>query len=478
MKYKFKPHKQIIIIFLTLCFLTGVLGCDSKKPQEIGEFPAVKKHMEQDSINQGNVSLEELIEHGRELFVVSFNTLDGAGRPEATGSNKKRLRREIPHNFNRISGPDSNACSGCHNLPKIGGGGDNAANVFGLVAGLSFATLEGNVGTQGNEPSLIDVTNERNTLGMFGSGLVELLAREISKDLLEIAYNAKKQANLSGKDVMVALSSKGIDFGSITVSSEGFLDVSKVEGVDTDFIVKPFIQKGIIVSLREFTNTALNHHHGIQSDEIFGENSDFDKDGVINELTTGDITALTVFQATLPFPERVIPKDDYLKSIVNKGEDIFDNIGCSECHIPNLPLENTIFSEPGPFNPENTMKLSEADSVLMFDLLDYVGKLEKNDKGHYIVPLYSDLKRHDMGFELDNERIRQRGIPTSVFLTKKLWGFYDEPPFLHHGRATLLSETILMHSGEAEESKNNFKKLTDPEKDYLIEFLKTFRMGG
>ena len=462
---------------MMLCFLTGVLSCNSETPPEIGDLPAVKEHIDQQSINQGDLSVEELIEHGKNLFVVSFNTLDGAGRPEATGSNNKRLRRENPHNFNRISGPDSNACSGCHNLPKIGGGGDNAANAFGLSAGISFATLEGNIGSQENEPSLIDVTNERNTLGMFGSGLVELLAREISKDLLEITNEAKEEANVSGKDVTVSLNSKGIDFGTITISSKGFLDVSKVEGVDIDFIIKPFIQKGIIVSLRVFTNAAMNHHHGIQSEELFGENSDFDKDGVINELTSGDITALTVFQATLPLPKRVIPKEDYLRSIVNKGEIIFENIGCSKCHIPNLPLESTIFSEPGPFNPENTMKLSETESVLIFDLLDYVGKLEKNEKGQYMIPLYSDLKRHNMGFELDNERMKQRGLPTEIWLTKKLWGFYDEPPFLHHGRATLLSETIIMHSGEAEESKKNFKNLSDSEQNYLIEFLKTFRIS-
>ena len=196
---------MIIVFFVCL-------SCETSDVQKIGELPAVTNHLDQSSIDQGELSLEEIIQHGKELFVISFNTLDGAGRPEATGSNKKRLRRESPHNFNRISGPDANACSGCHNLPKIGGGGDNAANVFGLVTDVSFATLEGNVGSQENEPSLIDVTNERNTLGMFGSGLVELLAREISRDLLEIVQKTKKNANESQKDVIESLSSKGIDF--------------------------------------------------------------------------------------------------------------------------------------------------------------------------------------------------------------------------------------------------------------------------
>ena len=43
-------------------------------------------------------------------------------------------------------------------------------------------------------------------------------------------------------------------------------------------------------------------------------------------------------------------------------------------------------------------------------------------------------------------------MPTGEWLTRKLWGFASEPPFLHHGRATLMSEAILAHGGEALES--------------------------
>ena len=43
-----------------------------------------------------------------------------------------------------------------------------------------------------------------------------------------------------------------------------------VAGVNADLVVRPFHQKGVVVSLREFTNNAYNHHHGIQSVERFG----------------------------------------------------------------------------------------------------------------------------------------------------------------------------------------------------------------
>ena len=76
----------------------------------------IKNHFDQNKINE--YDLDEIIEHGEFLFKVSFNELDGLGRPETSGTTKTRPRRESPQNFNRISGPDANACVACHNLPK------------------------------------------------------------------------------------------------------------------------------------------------------------------------------------------------------------------------------------------------------------------------------------------------------------------------------------------------------------------------
>ena len=66
----------------------------------------------------------------------------------------------------------------------------------------------------------------------------------------------------------------------MTVLPDGRVDPTEIEGVDWDLIIKPFHQKGAVVSLREFTNNAMNHHHGIQSVERFGEGIDADQDGV------------------------------------------------------------------------------------------------------------------------------------------------------------------------------------------------------
>jgi len=61
----------------------------------------------------------------------------------------------------------------------------------------------------------------------------------------------------------------------------------------------------------------------------------------------------------------------------------------------------------------------------------------------------------------------------SHFLTKKLWGAANEPPFFHHGLFTTLRESVLAHGGEAAATRSAFKELAAGEQDAIIEFLKS-----
>ena len=465
--------KSVLFIFILCSFVA--INCVSSEEEiiSLGEGPMIKNHFDQNKIN--DYDLEEIIEHGEFLFKVSFNELDGLGRPETSGTTKTRPRRESPQNFNRISGPDANACVACHNLPRIGGGGDNSNNVFGLASDIDFATLEGSVGSEDDSSSVLDITNERNTIGVFGSGLVELLSREITSDLLNIVEKSKKLSIDENKVIKADLESKGINYGYIEVHPNGFVDRSNVDGIDSDLVLRPFIQKGVIGTLRDFSNISMNHHHGMQSEELAGLNSDLDRDGIVNELTEGDITAVTIFQATLDFPDNIFSENEEIKSAQLKGKEIFNNIGCASCHMPTLPLKSLMFVEPGPLNTEISTTIVESKKTLVVNLEDYVSKLDKDEDGNYLIPIWSDLKRHDMGSKLDNERPLQKGVPTNYWLTKKLWGFYSEPPFLHHGRANLLNDVIEMHQGDAKISSDAYFELDSSEQQYLIEFLKSFK---
>ena len=157
-------------IAVALAFLLGCGGQEDPSasgPAIIGDAGAIAVHTDQADIDAGQIEIYDLIDRGLALMVASFNTLDGAGRPETSGTSEPPSWLQAPDNFNRISSPDSNACSGYHNLPGPGGGGDNVANVFVLAQSQEFVTF-------GEDQPLLTLQNvgdERNTLGMFGSDL-------------------------------------------------------------------------------------------------------------------------------------------------------------------------------------------------------------------------------------------------------------------------------------------------------------------
>src|SRR5207244_4428530 len=158
----------------------------------------VSDHLSQQRIELGQTSVDACIAQGLKLFAANFNELDGQGRPETNGIGGVRNRRVEPQNFNRISSPEANSCAGCHNVPRLGGGGDNVANVFVLGQRFEFVNFDAGVGDGGQVHTLQNVADERNTLGMFGSGFVELLSREITADLQSIQADAIVQAAAAG----------------------------------------------------------------------------------------------------------------------------------------------------------------------------------------------------------------------------------------------------------------------------------------
>src|SRR5262249_50804023 len=148
-------------------------------------------------------------------------------------------------------------------------------------------------------------------------------------------------------------------------------------------------------------------------------------------------------------------------------------IGCTVCHVPALRLESPIYTEPNPYNPPGNLRPTDVSQPFAVDLTTKAQepRLHKESDGSVMVPAFTDLKRHDMGATLDNEKVVQTSapgnfpIPTSQWITRKLWGTANEPPFLHNGRALLLSEAILAHGGEAQASRDAFEALSKSERN-------------
>ena len=94
MKSKIIFNKQ----FFTLLILFSILvGCDSSQSQKIGELPAVSKHLDQSSINEGDVSLEEIeavMNHIKEQPEAEEMTLESVREISTAGVNLEDVNQD------------------------------------------------------------------------------------------------------------------------------------------------------------------------------------------------------------------------------------------------------------------------------------------------------------------------------------------------------------------------------------------------
>ncbi|KGF68256.1 hypothetical protein LL06_17605 [Hoeflea sp. BAL378] len=418
--------------------------------------------------------LARLTATGQALFEANFTTLDGVGRPQATQAidptRRKHPRAQV---FFRTAGPDAGSCAACHNQPATGGAGDFVANVF-ASEGFESADFDS------LDPQF---SSERGTNHLFGAGLVELLAREMSHELQSIRTETLRQARTEGAPVRRKLETKGVEFGFIAAEPDGSVNLDELDGVDTDLVIRPFSQKGVMTSLRQFTVNAMNQHHGMQPDERFGArwtgSDDHDGDGALNEMSAADVSALVAWQATLPAPVRQVPEVDGWAEAAARGEAGFSALGCTTCHRPALPLDSLSFADPGPFDQAGTLNDRQVAQTAIYDftVLDWAAALPRDDRGRVLVPLFGDLKRHVMTDNqinaLGNELLSQRFVERNIFQTAELWGIGSTGPYGHRNDFTTLDEIILAHGGDGRQARDAYAAAPDADKSALIAFLKT-----
>src|ERR1044071_7149547 len=304
-------------VYIT-AFVLSTLHAQMAAPSKprIGQEVAVPRHLKDDE--ELLLSTKELLEYGKKLFMANWTEQEGAGRPASKGTGTALADPSHPlvgaRAFNRVSGPDANSCYGCHNMPYgiPGGSGDFTTSVFVLGQRFDFVTFDsadalptkGAIDEENRRVTLQTAANLRKTTGMFGAGYLEMLARQMTAELQGI----RDSLQLGESKPLVA---KGVSFGRLTRNQDGSWDTSDVQGLPRasivaptpldrpNLIVRPWHQASNVVSLREFSNTAFNQHHGMQSSERFGANTDPDGDGFTSELTRADITAVTLYQATM-----------------------------------------------------------------------------------------------------------------------------------------------------------------------------------
>lgn len=171
------------------------------------------------------------IRRGRQLFQRKFTHAQGQGPNEGDGVGDLNTDPGIGAGL-------ADSCALCHGRPR------------------GSAGAGGNVNTR---------PDSRDSPHLFGLGLKEMLADEITTDLRSTRDLAVLLARQMKCPMTLKLESKGISYGSITGKPDGSVDTSKVQGVDADLRVKPFFAEGSTISIREFVVGALHKEMGLEA---------------------------------------------------------------------------------------------------------------------------------------------------------------------------------------------------------------------
>jgi Di-haem oxidoreductase, putative peroxidase len=440
---------------------------------------------------------------GLVVFTTPFNTFDGLGDGPFDGGDPTQFghRPTLQGNgiFLRLNGLDSQSCNECHSLVShstippilgIGGAGTVAQSAFPVVSMVDVAdTFDNRVQYfPGHDPDLLLAFDGEadfngrfiNAPFLFGGGGVELLAKEMTANLLAIYKEARSD---NGVGVIYELATHGTSFGFAVSTGPGTADLT-LEGIglndpsltpEQQLVVRPFGRKGDAFSMRDFDRGAMQFHFGMQPTETIDPagNPDPDGDNVVDEVTIAEMTVLHIFAVTNP-----PPFGEPLDFQERFGFRIFKDIGCASCHRTDMRTKSTLL--PLAFKENETNPWENV--YLNIDLTQFGFAPDPHGTG-VIVPLFSDLKRHDMGdgpqglprLKEDCEDAQRCRVANEEFITARLWGIADTGPYLHDGRATTLRQAIEAHAGEALAAEQNFENLSDLDQTRLISFLRTLR---
>jgi len=404
------------------------------------------------------------VRRGRQLFQRKFTRVQGQG------PNEGDCAGDIETN-DAIGAGLSDSCAMCHGRPR------------------GSAGVGGNVATR---------PDSRDAPHLFGLGLREMLADEITADLRTIRKQAINQAEESGHSVTLPLLSKGIAYGTITATPSGTVDTTNVQGVDPDLRVRPFFAQGKTMSIREFVVGALHKEMGLEVNDPDLANahagarvvtpSGMVLDGALDSIDAPpdpdpgsgqyEIDPAIVDHLEFYLMNYFKPGLDQQTPTTALGRRKFNSLGCNSCHMSNLQINHdrrvadveTVYDPPrGIFN-----KLFSDAGTLINVIDDGRGlpPLKQPQGNPFLVQnIFTDFKRHDLGPNFYERNYD--GTLQQQFLTRPLWGVGTKSSFGHDGRSISLDEVILRHGGEAQASRDAYASLAEPESAALQKFLRS-----
>lgn len=410
------------------------------------------------------------IRRGRQLFQRKFLRTQGAG-PIA---DDLILGGNIELSL-RIGAGLSDSCASCHGRPR---------------------------GSAGFGGDVVTRPESRDAPHLFGLGLKEMLADEITSALRALKTAAATEAQQTNQNASRNLRSKGIDYGRITARPNGTFDVSELQGIDADLRVRPFFAHGGTISIREFVVGAFNDEMGLQAvdpdlmlahgggrvetpggmildgatDTISGPLAanaahDEDGDGIANEIPSSIVDHMEFYLLNY------FKAGTYQQSMsTRKGLEHLKEIGCAQCHIPDLTIDHdrrvadveTVYDPVrGNFNGIFATAAPLFSSVS--DSSGYPAWKRPNRTSFLVKNIFTDFKRHNLGPNFYERNYD--GSYQTVFLTTPLWGVGSTSPYGHDGRSINLRDVILRHGGEAQSARDRFAGLNANKQQEIIEFL-------
>ncbi|HWS54741.1 MAG TPA: di-heme oxidoredictase family protein [Pyrinomonadaceae bacterium] len=394
--------------------------------------------------------------------------------------------------------------------PLFGDGLGNIEVDLAIGAGLadSCASCHGRPrGSAGFGGDVVTRPDSRDAPHLFGLGLKEMLADEMTADLRAIRQQAVAQAQggPSNKPVTRQLTTKGVNFGVIKATRHGnnvSVDTSGVEGVNADLRVRPFFFQGGTISMREFLVGAFNAEMGLQSVDpelkaaaagahfttpsgmvldgstdaveappTDSPTADPDGDGVTNEVPTSIVDHMEFYLLNY-----FKPGLGEQTAVTAAGRQKFMQIGCAQCHVPDLQIDRDrrvadVETVHDPVNGIfNSLFATAAARFAATDDGSGHPTLKRPSLQPFLVRnFFSDLKRHDLGPNFW-ERNYNGGLQKE-FLTIPLWGVGSTSPYGHDGRSVNLKQVILRHGGEAQAARDAFAALSPVDEANLLVFL-------
>ncbi len=144
------------------------------------------------------------------------------------------------------------------------------------------------------------------------------------------------------------------------------------------------------------------------------------------------------------------PRDERLarKLDARLGAELFASVGCASCHIPAMVTA-----------PEGT-KINGGTFTVPEAL------------GNKVFHPFSDFLLHDVG---TGDGIVQNGgqETASKLRTPPLWGVRTRDRLMHDGQSLTFADAILRHGGEASQVIEGFLRLSEVDRQQIIDFLRT-----